>query len=105
MQKLYYSIGEVAGILGESTSAVRFWSDKFSRFINPKRNAKGNRMFAESDIETLKQVCFLLKGRGMTIEGAIKELVDERRPVERRVKALESLKAIRAQLAEVRKSL
>lgn len=27
MKKLYYSIGEVAGILGENTSLVRFWTN------------------------------------------------------------------------------
>lgn len=44
-EKLYYSIGEVAAILGESTSLVRFWSDTFSDFVRPERNRKGNRRF------------------------------------------------------------
>lgn len=105
MQKLYYSIGEVAEILGESTSAVRFWSNKFSRFIKPQRNAKGNRMFVESDIETFKQICLLLKGRGMTIDGAVKVLSEERRSVENRVKAIDRLREIRERLVEVRNSL
>ena len=30
-QKLFYSIGEVAELLGESTSLVRFWSDVIER--------------------------------------------------------------------------
>lgn len=30
MDKLYYTIGETAEILGESTSLVRFWSNSLS---------------------------------------------------------------------------
>ena len=41
-EKLYYSIGEVSEILGESTSLVRFWSDSFPEFVRPERNKKGN---------------------------------------------------------------
>ena len=48
-EKLYYSIGEVAEILGESTSLVRFWSDSFPEFVRPERNKKGNRKFTPAD--------------------------------------------------------
>ena len=49
MEKLFYSIGEVAEILGESTSLVRFWSNSFPAFIKPDRNAKGNTMNLTAD--------------------------------------------------------
>ena len=105
MAKLLYSMGEVAGLLGESTSAVRYWSNYFEKFIKPARNAKGNRLFHPEDVETLQQVQFLLKKQGMTLEGAAARLAEDRRSVEKRVKALNSLKEIRAQLVEVRKAL
>ena len=105
MAKLLYSMGEVAGILGESTSAVRYWSKYFEKFIKPARNAKGNRLFHPEDVETLQQVQFLLKKQGMTLDGAAARLAEDRRSVEKRVKALNSLKEIRAQLVEVRKAL
>ena len=105
MAKLLYSMGEVAAILGESTSAVRYWSNYFEKFIKPARNAKGNRLFHPEDVETLQQVQFLLKKQGMTLEGAAARLAEDRRSVEKRVKALNSLKEIRAQLVEVRKAL
>ena len=44
MDKLYYTIGEVSEILGESSSLVRFWTNSFSRYLKPKRNDKGNRL-------------------------------------------------------------
>ena len=105
MEKLYYSISEVAGILGENASLVRFWSNSFPKYIKPYRNAKGNRMFKAEDIETLKQIHYLVKDKKMTLEGAAAQLKSQRSPVDKKVKALESLKEIRAQLVEVRKSL
>lgn len=105
MAKLLYSMGEVAGMLGESTSAVRYWSNYFEKFIKPARNAKGNRLFHPEDVETLQQVQFLVKKQGMTLDGAAARLAEDRRSVERRVKALNALKEIRVQLIEVRKAL
>ena len=105
MEKLYYSISETAEILGESTSLVRFWSNSFPKYIKPYRNAKGNRMFTTEDIDTLKQIHYLVKTKGLTLEGAAKQLASGRSNVDKRVRALDSLKEIRAQLVEVRKSL
>lgn len=105
MEKLFYSIGEVADILGESISLVRFWSNSFPKLIKPQRNAKGNRLYTAADIETLKQVHLLVKEKGMTLEGAEKYMKADRAPVDRSVKALDSLKSIRAQLLEIKKSL
>ena len=105
MEKLYYTIGEAAEILGESTSLVRFWSNSFPKYIKPKRNAKGNRLFSAEDIDCLKQVHLLVKEQGLTLEGASKKMAVDRRKIDGRVKALDSLKEIRSQLAEIRKTL
>lgn len=102
---MYYSIGEVAEILGENTSLVRFWSNSFPAFIKPERNAKGNRKFTPEDLETLKQIHLLVKGNGMTLEGAAKKLRESRRTVDSKSKAIDSLKEIRKQLVEVKKAL
>ena len=105
MEKLYYSIGETAEQLGESVSLVRFWSNSFEKFIKPHRTAKGNRQYTVEDIATLKQIHLLVKERGLTLEGAANELQKSRSSVEGRVKALDCLKSIRAQLAEIKKTL
>jgi DNA-binding transcriptional MerR regulator len=105
MEKTYYTIGEAAAILGENVSLVRFWSNNFSRYLKPVRNAKGNRLFTPDDIETLKQLHLLIKDKGLTLEGAAKRMAESRKKVEARVKVLDSLKSIRAQLVEVRDSL
>ncbi|MGM9741705.1 MAG: MerR family transcriptional regulator [Candidatus Cryptobacteroides sp.] len=105
MERLYYSIGEVAQMLGENVSLVRFWSDYFSRYIKPRRNGKGNRMFTPDDVEVLKQVHLLVKSNGMTLQGAASRLASDRKSVEDRVKAINCLREIRSQLKEIRDSL
>lgn len=105
MAKLIYTMGEVAQELGENASAVRYWSNYFEKFIKPQRNAKGNRLFHPEDIETLRQIQFLLKNQGLTLEGTKQRLTEDRRSVDKRVKALNSLKEIRAQLVAVKKAL
>mgnify|MGYP002622662030 CR=1 FL=1 len=105
MAKLIYTMGEVASELGENTSAIRYWSNYFEKFIKPDRNAKGNRLYHPEDVETLRQIQFLVKKQGLTLDGAAQRLTEDRRNVEGRVKALTLLKGIQAQLKEVRKAL
>ncbi len=105
MGKYYYSIGEVAEILGESKSLVRFWTNSFPKYLKPHRNAKGNRQYTDEDVEVLKQLHLLIKENGMTLDGAAKRLAGDRRTVEDRVKVLNSLKEIRAQLEEIKSAL
>jgi DNA-binding transcriptional MerR regulator len=98
-------MGEVAEMLGENASAVRYWSNYFEKFIKPQRNAKGNRLYHPEDVETLKQVQYLLKNQGLTLEGTKQRLTEDRRTVDKRVKAIGVLKGIREELVQVRKAL
>ena len=105
MEKYLYTIGEVAEMLGESTSLVRFWATEFAKFIKPQRNAKGNRLFTKEDVETFKHIHLLVKVEGLTLEGAAKRLKGDRKDVINKAKVLESLKNIRQQLAEIKEDL
>lgn len=105
MEKYFYTVGEVAVILGESTSLVRFWANEFPKFIRPQRNAKGNRLFTKEDVETFKHIHLLVKVEGLTLEGAAKRLKGDRKDVISKAKVLESLKAMRRQLEEIRTDL
>ena len=105
MGKLLYTMGEVAQELGENPSAVRYWSNYFEQFVKPQRNAKGNRLYHPEDIETLRQIQYLLKNQGLTLDGARQRLKEDHRTVERRVQVLDMLRQIREDLIQVRKSL
>ena len=77
----YKTIGEVAKILSSSskernfvnTHTIRFWEKKFKQ-IRP-RILNGNRRYYNlENIKLLKKIQFLLKDKGMTINGVQKIL-------------------------------
>ena len=54
IEKLYYSIGEVARMFDVNTSLIRFWEREFD-IIKPKKNKKGNRFFTKQDITEVRE--------------------------------------------------
>ncbi len=77
IEKLYYSIGEVAQMFGMNTSHIRFWSKEFD-VIKPATNKKGNRLYTISDIENFKKIYHLVKEKGFTLKGAKTELKESK---------------------------
>lgn len=73
IEKIFYSIGEVAKMFDVNTSHIRFWSKQFD-VIKPATNKKGNRMFTMSDIENFKVIYHLVKEKGFTLKGAKVEM-------------------------------
>ena len=77
----YKTIGEVAEILSSNskngklieTHTIRFWEKKFKQ-IKPRILDGKRRYYDTKNIELLKKVHFLLKEKGMTINGAKKAL-------------------------------
>ena len=53
------------------THTLRFWETKFKQ-LKPNILAGGRRYYSEKDIEVVKMIFFLLKDRGLTINGAKK---------------------------------
>lgn len=75
--KLYFSIGEVAGMFGLRESTLRYWEKEFD-IIRPKTNAKGVRFYKKEDVESVRLVHYLVKERGMTLAGARQKLKDNK---------------------------
>lgn len=92
-------------MLGQEASAVRYWSKYFSKYIRPERNAKGNRLFHPEDVECLKTIQFLLKEKGMTLEGVARRLDSDKGELDRKMAIVDSLTKIKAQLGEIYSSL
>jgi DNA-binding transcriptional MerR regulator len=104
VEKLYYTIGEVADLFGVNTSLIRFWEKEFD-VLKPKKNAKGNRLFTADDVENLKVIYHLVKERGYTLQGAREKLKDNKEDVVENVAIIEKLQHIRSFLMEVKKNL
>jgi DNA-binding transcriptional MerR regulator len=71
--KLYFRIGEVAGLVGVEPHVLRYWEREF-RSIRPTKSAKGQRVYSRRDVENLMRVRALLYREGFTIAGAKKKL-------------------------------
>ena len=79
----YKSISEVARILelinkknGKlNTHTIRFWEKEFKQ-IKPRILAGRRRYYDSRSIEVLKKIKFLLKEKGLTINGA-KKVIDD----------------------------
>lgn len=104
VKKIYYSMGEVAEMLDVNPSLIRYWESKFP-IVAPNKNSAGKRVFTEKDIENLKIIYHLVKEKGMTLEGAQKQLKDSRKDVKRDMEIVERLYSIRAMLMEIRQEL
>ncbi|HRZ42005.1 MAG TPA: MerR family transcriptional regulator [Bacteroidales bacterium] len=64
--KLYYTIGEVAGIYGVNTSLIRYYEQEFD-IIKPHKNKKGNRLFTQKDLESFNTIFSLIRDSGFTL--------------------------------------
>ena len=102
--KLYYSIGEVAERFNVSTSLIRFWETEFD-ILKPKKNSKGDRRFTQKDIDNLQIIYNLVKERGFTLEGARQEIKRNQEHHQKRFKAIETLKELKAFLEDLKKQL
>ena len=68
IEKIYFTIGEVAEMFDVNTSLVRFWEKEFPQ-LQPRKNAGGNRIYTKKDVELLRKIHHLVQERGSTLEG------------------------------------
>ena len=101
--KLYFRIGEVAGIVGVEPHVLRYWETEF-RSIRPEKSRKGQRVYSRRDVDTLLKVKELLYGHRYTIAGAKRKLrgdglepIDDSDPMLAEIRTMrDGLQAIRA---------
>ncbi len=104
VEKLYYSIGEVADLFNVNTSLIRYWEKEFD-IIKPKKNKKGNRFFTQKDIDNFHIIFYLVKERGMTLKGVKKKLRENKEDANNNFEVIKSLKEIRELLLEIREDI
>lgn len=104
IEKIFYSIGEVAAMIGENQSLIRYWENHFDA-LKPHKNKKGTRLFTQEDIVTIKLIHHLVKERGLTIKGAQQKLKDNREETINNFEIVKRLKDVRQQLIEIRDEL
>lgn len=101
VERLYYSIGEVANMFNVNTSLIRYWEKEFD-IIKPHKNKKGNRLFTQQDVDNFHLIYHLVKERGMTLKGAKLKLKENRQSTEENFELIKRLKEIRETLISIR---
>jgi len=104
IEKLFYSIGEVAQMYGVNVSLIRFWENEFD-ILKPKKNKKGNRMFTKTDLGNLEVIFHLVKERGFTLDGAKKKLKENKKDTIDNISIVKNLKEIRTFLVDLREEI
>jgi DNA-binding transcriptional MerR regulator len=104
VEKLYYSIGEVAEMLEVPVSTVRFWENEFA-ILKPMKNKKGNRLFTPQDIKNLRIIHHLVKDEGMTLAGTKKKLSEKWDETDHKYEITESLEKIKAMLLDIKDNI
>ena len=103
IEKLYYSIGEVAEMLGVNASLLRYWESEFPE-LQVRKDRNGVRLFTKQDIETVKTIFHLVKEKGYTIDGAKVQLKNSASFADKQ-KLIQSLKSVKKILESLRDGL
>lgn len=104
IEKIYYSIGEVAKMMEVGTPTIRYWENEFTA-LKPFKNKKGNRLFTVKDIETVRLIHYLVKTRGLTIKGAKLKLKENPNETMDNYEVVKRLEDIKQELIEIRDGL
>jgi DNA-binding transcriptional MerR regulator len=104
IEKVFYTIGEVAEMFHVNTSLIRYWEKEFD-MLTPQKNKKGNRLFTKDDIEQVKLIYHLVKERGMTINGARQKLKDNKNETIDNHELVERLLSIRQMLTDLKEEM
>jgi DNA-binding transcriptional MerR regulator len=104
IEKVFYSIGEVADMFQVNTSHIRFWENEFD-ILKPQKNKKGNRLFTKDDIENIKLIYHLVKERGLTLKGAKQKLKDNKEDTLDKHELVDRLKTIRQMLIDIKEKM
>jgi len=104
IEKVYYTIGEVAELFEVNTSLIRFWEKEFD-ILKPQKNKKGNRLFTRQDLDNLRIIYHLVKERGYTLQGAKDKLRNNKEDVVRNVEIIDSLNRIKGFLLEIKEEI
>ena len=100
MEKIFYSISEVAKQLNLNQSKLRFWEKEFKQ-LKPKQNDKGTRFYTKEDISTIKKIQFLTEDQKLTLTGAREKMNQKMDVVDKQHLLVERLKSIKSELQNI----
>jgi len=103
-EKRYYTIGEVAKAFDVNPSLLRFWEKEFEEIQPKKKKESGTRKYTPENVLTLQYIFHLVKEKGMTIQGAKKQLKLRKEGSSKQV-ILSKLEQIKSTLESLKENL
>ncbi|MCR5130530.1 MAG: MerR family transcriptional regulator [Prevotella sp.] len=103
--KLYYTIKEVAKMVGVTESLLRYWEKEFPTLKPKAVTRSGVRQYTDKDVEQVKFIYNLVKVRGFKIAAARRYLQTNREGADRTNEMLETLISLRDQLKDLKRHL
>ena len=104
MEKLYYSTKEVAQMFDVNQSTLRYWEGVYPQ-LKPKRTSGNTRLYTKKDIQTIKEITFLVKDQKLTLEGAKKKLGNKKDQVSKQQEITERLRKVKKELQGIARFL
>ena len=103
-EKRYYRIGEIAKAFNVNPSLLRFWEKEFKE-IQPRKKEGGARKYTPDDVNTIQKIYYLLKEKGLTIEGTKKQLKLKNLSEDRNLELIQKLEQLKSDLVQLRENL
>ena len=103
-KKIYYSIGEIAKAFDVNPSLLRFWEKEFKE-IHPKKKQGRTRKYTPEDVASIQIIYHLLKEKGLTIEGAKKQLKLKNISEDGNLVVIQKLEQLKSDLERLKKNL
>jgi len=104
IEKVYYTIGEVAEWFDVNPSLIRYWEKEFD-ILKPKKNNKGNRLFTREDIDDLRLIYHLVKERRYTLQGARDKIKQNKEDITGNVEIVDTLNRVKEFLTDLKRGL
>jgi len=102
--KQFYSIAEVSEMFSLPASLLRYWEKEFPS-IHPKKSSNGVRMYTKEDLEEIRLVYDLVKGRNMKLAAARELIQRNREGAKNSSDLLQRMMNVREQLVAIKQEL
>lgn len=102
-EKQYYSIKEVGEMLQIPLPTLRYWETCFTQLRPKHLSGTSRRFYTKDDIELLRRIKYMREEQDMRIKAVGRRLSSDLSEVERREKAVATLRELRQELVDVKK--
>lgn len=102
--KQFYSIAEVSEMFSLPASLLRYWEKEFPS-LRPRKSNNNVRMYTREDVEEVRLIRDLVKGRNMKLAAARELLHRNREGVRNSSDLMARLQNVREQLVSIKREL